>query len=230
MNFSPSYPCCFTHTRQPLGHAILALCRVRVGLMSVLLDQRPSLLTLRRRLLIFVRMIHRYYSAVRLLDGVHVGRTAIAFSHRSVVWFTSDISEVSRFSCMEFPDVRGVYDYAGPAKRLALSFPAVLPSALRQRRRPDCNFSKLDTQPACAPVYASLCHLASSTQNSGSSGSLLLSRKALSSSTPCRFIPAHRQPVFRSSLQNHEVPAGIPGPLWFDSGCPPFLPGVLPLV
>jgi len=28
---------------------------------------------------------------------------------------TSGISEVSRFSCMEFPDVHGVYDYAGPA-------------------------------------------------------------------------------------------------------------------
>ena len=27
----------------------------------------------------------------------------------------SGISEVSRFSCMEFPDVHGVYDYAGPS-------------------------------------------------------------------------------------------------------------------
>jgi predicted ATPase len=44
-----------------------------------------------------------------------------------------------------------------------------------------------------AAVYASLATSRRSTQNSGSSGSLLLSRKALSSSTPCRFIPAHRQ-------------------------------------
>jgi hypothetical protein len=35
--------------------------------MDVLLDQRPSLLTLRHRLLDFVRVIHRYYAAVRLL-------------------------------------------------------------------------------------------------------------------------------------------------------------------
>src|SRR4051812_49143032 len=83
------FPCCFTHTRQPLGYASLALCRVRAGLMSVLLDQRPSLLTLRRWFPIFVRVIHRYCSAVRLLEGVRVGRTAIAFSHRPVVWFTS---------------------------------------------------------------------------------------------------------------------------------------------
>ncbi len=59
-----TFPCCFPHTRQPLGHALPALCRVRVRLTSVLLDQRPSLLTLRRRFSVFVRMIHRYCSAV----------------------------------------------------------------------------------------------------------------------------------------------------------------------
>ena len=53
------FPCCLTHTRQPLGHAHLALCRVRAELMSVLLDQRPSLLTLPPRFPISVRMIHR---------------------------------------------------------------------------------------------------------------------------------------------------------------------------
>src|SRR5260221_207978 len=48
-------PCCFPHTRQPLGHANLALCRGRVRLTSVLLDRRPSLPTLRRRVPVFVR-------------------------------------------------------------------------------------------------------------------------------------------------------------------------------
>ena len=72
----------FPHTRQPLGHARPALCRVRVRLTSVLLDQRPSLLILRQRLPVFVQMIHRYCSAVRLLEGVHAGCTAIAFSRR----------------------------------------------------------------------------------------------------------------------------------------------------
>ena len=28
-------------------------------------------------------------------------------------WLLANL-EVSRFSCMEFPDVHGVYDYAGP--------------------------------------------------------------------------------------------------------------------
>jgi hypothetical protein len=44
---------------QPLGHALPALRRVRVRLTSVLLDQRPSLPTLRRRRSVFVRMVHR---------------------------------------------------------------------------------------------------------------------------------------------------------------------------
>jgi hypothetical protein len=78
------FPCCLAHTRQPLGHTSLALCRVRAGLMSVLLDQRPSLLTLRWRFPAFVRMIHRYCSAVRLLEDVHAGRTAFAFTRRPV--------------------------------------------------------------------------------------------------------------------------------------------------
>ena len=76
--------CCPAHTRQPLGHADLALRRGRAELMSVLLDQRPSLLTLRPRFPAFVLMIHRYCSAVRLLEGVHAGRTALAFTRRPV--------------------------------------------------------------------------------------------------------------------------------------------------
>src|SRR5450631_1352190 len=76
--------CCLANPRQPLGHACLALCRVRAGLMSVLLDQRPSLPTLRRRFPAFVRMVHRYCSAVRLLEDVHAGRTALAFTRRPV--------------------------------------------------------------------------------------------------------------------------------------------------
>ena len=54
------FPCCFPHARQTLGHALPALCRVRVRLASVLLDQRSSLLTLRRRSFVLVRMTHRY--------------------------------------------------------------------------------------------------------------------------------------------------------------------------
>src|SRR5881394_3985355 len=36
---------------------------------------------------VFVRMIHRYYAAVRLLADVHAGRAAWAFARRPAVWF-----------------------------------------------------------------------------------------------------------------------------------------------
>src|SRR5262249_9617332 len=48
-------PCRLPHTLQPLGHAYPALCRGRVRLMSVLLDQRPSLPRLRQRFPVFVQ-------------------------------------------------------------------------------------------------------------------------------------------------------------------------------
>src|SRR5260370_2125382 len=61
----------------------------------------------------------------------------------------------------------------------------------QKRQRPDCIFSKLDTQPTCTPVYASPTTSRCATQNSGPSASLLLSRRTLSFPASCRFIPAH---------------------------------------
>src|SRR5215472_2742277 len=116
-------------------------------------------------------------------------------------WFASGISEVSRFSCMEFPDVHGVYDYAGPPNSSRCRcWTCGLPRWV-QRRRPACKFSKLDTQPIFSPVYASLDTSQRPAQNSGPSGSLLLSREALASSTPCRFIPAHHHIFFPPRLE-----------------------------
>src|SRR5207302_11085558 len=58
---------------------------------------------------------------------------------------------------------------------------------------PIASFRSSIAQPACTPVYASPSASRQTTQNSGPSGSLLLSRKTLSFSTSCRFIPAHRE-------------------------------------
>src|SRR5208283_3471045 len=68
--------CCFAHTVQPLGHAFLALCRTHVWLNDVLLRLCPSLPNLRGRLPSLVRLVHRYYGTVRLLQYVHVRRAA----------------------------------------------------------------------------------------------------------------------------------------------------------
>ena len=62
------------------------------------------------------------------------------------------------------------------------------------RRRPNWEFSQLNTQPTYTPVYASWHTSRCAAQNSGPSGSLLLTREALSSSTSYRFIPAHPLP------------------------------------
>src|ERR1039458_6633192 len=51
--FLPSFPCCFSHTVQPLGHALAALCRVHVWLHDVLLHLRPSLPNLRQSICSF---------------------------------------------------------------------------------------------------------------------------------------------------------------------------------
>src|SRR5437899_10586335 len=69
---------CLLHTAQSLGHSFPALSRARVGLSDVLLGPRPFLPCLRRRWLFFVRQVHRYYGAVRLLQSVPVRCTAIS--------------------------------------------------------------------------------------------------------------------------------------------------------
>jgi hypothetical protein len=92
---------------------------------------------------------------------------------------------------MKLPGVSGVYDYAGPSRNLRCrSRPCCLPP-MQKRQRPDCIFSELNTQPTCTPVYASPNTSRCATQNSGPSGSLLLSRRTLSFPASCRFIPAH---------------------------------------
>ncbi len=74
--FLLSFLCYFSHTVQPLGHALPVLCRVHVQLNDVLLCLCPSLPNLRGRLPSLVRLVHRYYDTVRLLRHVHVRSTA----------------------------------------------------------------------------------------------------------------------------------------------------------
>jgi len=55
---------------------IPALSQEHVCPNDVLLQLRPSLPSLRRKLPSIVRPVHRYYGAVRLLQDVHARRTA----------------------------------------------------------------------------------------------------------------------------------------------------------
>src|SRR5436305_1192854 len=121
--------CCLPHTRQPLGHASPALRREHVELSSVLLDQRPSLPTLRKLAIVFVRMVHRYYAAVRLLRERSHQPHGLGLRWPSCCPSGSaGIAEVSRFSCMKFPDVLWVLRLRGTAPGLALASWFILPS------------------------------------------------------------------------------------------------------
>src|SRR5215471_10653756 len=116
----------------------------------------------------------------------------MAFADRS--WpVDQDVQEISRFSCMLFLSVRGFLDYAGPSKPLAISVVAVLPSSLPERsRRPvPSAFRSSIARPTDTSVYASSDTSRYRLQDSRPDGfAILLSRRALSSPTTCRFIPA----------------------------------------
>jgi len=79
-----------------------------------------------------------------------------AFANRSRPAWDRDALEVSRFSCMLFLDVLGVCDHAGPCVgSRSIAAAGVAFSQKGKDRHPDLSFSRLNTQPADASVYAS---------------------------------------------------------------------------
>src|SRR5207244_3574107 len=64
------------------------------------------------------------------------------------------------------------------------------------RRRPGCKFSQLNCPPRLYPCLRFTESLTVSAQDSGPSGSLVLSRKNFAFSASCRFNPAHINPHF----------------------------------
>src|ERR1035438_7567187 len=116
----------------------------------------------------------------------------MAFADRSCCE-SQDVQEISRFSCMLFLSVHGFLDYAGPNQPLAFNVVVVLPSSSQdgvgvqnhaffeaQSPRPLMPLSTLQTTPRDA-----------ARKTRGQNGfATLLFRRALSSPTTCRFIPA----------------------------------------
>src|SRR6266550_3934735 len=102
------------------------------------------------------------------------------------------IPEVSRFSCMKFLGVLWGLRLRRTERELALSSPFILPSAhYKDVGVRVASFRSSIAHPTYSPVHASLCTSRYPTQNSGPSGSLLLTRKNFAFSASCRFIPAH---------------------------------------
>ena len=141
------------NTRRP------ALCRVRAKWKSVLLDQQPSLLTLRRRACRLCSndssVICRCPTPRRRARGPY-GLSLLPPSCGSVA--ATGVSEVSRFSCLKFLGVSGVFDYAGLNTELALSFQFMLPSAhYKDVGVRVASFRSSIAHPTYSPVYASPC-------------------------------------------------------------------------
>src|SRR5262249_24240408 len=113
------------------------------------------------------------------------------------------VSEVSRFSCVKCLGVLWGLRLRRTERELALSLSLMLPSAITRASASGLHLSELNTQPTYSPVYASPCTSRCPAQNSGPSGSLLLSREKFSFSASPRFIPAHCNSDFSTATQNH---------------------------
>ena len=105
---------------------------------------------------------------------------------------TVGVSEVSRFSCMKFLGVSGVFDYAGlnedsRYRPCSCCLPRILTASASGL---DVFAAQLPTPPI--PCLRFTESLAVSAQDSGPRGSLILSRKNFAFFASCRFSPAHR--------------------------------------
>jgi hypothetical protein len=123
-------PAACPHTRHLLDTRNPAQCRERVRWKSVLLDQQPSLLTLRRRAFRLCSndssVLCRCPTPRRRARGPY----GLSLLPPSCHYVSTGISEVSRFSCMKYLGVSGVFDYAGLKQELALAPLIMLPAAI----------------------------------------------------------------------------------------------------
>ena len=204
--FLSSFPLLLAHTAPSLGHSFPALCRARVGLSDVLLGPRPSLPCLRRRLILFVRQVHRYYGAVRLLRSMPVRCTAYSlFGPVSILVKIEKIqrSPGSRACC--FSACAGSQTTQSRPATREFSRSVVLPSRSGIRSASlVIPFRSSIARPTDALVYASTATSRQQSQDSGSGWSrCLLSCRALSSPTTCRFNPAHPRHRFELRFTAH---------------------------
>src|SRR5712692_1564275 len=129
----------------------------------------------------------------------------MAFADRSLS-LDQDVQEISRFSCMLFLSVRGFLDYAGPSNPLAITWLLFCLPPLRNGVGIlfQTGFSKLNHPAHRYPCLRFKRYLAiSPARLEARMDSLLLSCRALSSPTTCRFIPAlSENPVSRDLSEN----------------------------
>jgi hypothetical protein len=202
--FLSLFPGYWSHTAQSLGHWFPALSRARVGRSDVLLSPRPFLPCLRRRLLLVVRQVHRYYGAVRLLWNVPSRCAAIRlFGLVSIL--------VGSRGSRGLPVL--VHVVSQRARVLRLRSASRPLANLRGRlcclpcwgsgRRSIPSFSELHSPAHRYPCLRFDGNLAASAARLRvKMESLLLSCGALSSPTTCRLSPAHPRHGFEPGSQH----------------------------
>ncbi len=135
----------------------------------------------------FIGTTARSDSSAAYMSGVRLA--AFADRPRSA---GPDAPEVSRFSCMQFLSVRGVFDYAGPAGSRSTAAGRVAFLCCNRVRRPDSVFRSSIPGP---PMPLSTLHRTPRDGRVQDSRPrwirFLLSCRTLSFPTTCRFIPAH---------------------------------------
>jgi hypothetical protein len=144
-----------TYPFQRMWHACPALRPERGLLDQVPLGRSPSLPSLRSLLQGFVREVRRYYRTVRLPMFVHHRREPSGFPTRPVRPSTQANmgSPGSRARC--FSACMGSLTARGSAASCDIDATNVAFRLLQRRRHPGVSLSRLNTQPAPAPVNAS---------------------------------------------------------------------------
>src|SRR6516165_10058094 len=147
--------CRLAHGGKPVRRGPPALCPGRGRPAAVPLGRGPFLHGLRRGRALFVRLLHRSYSLVRLLIRVRAHRSAVAFMGRSGVPLRTRMRSPSfrskNFStCARSPTARG----SSHASHYAMGDVA-FSSAERDRHLGSRPVSQLNTRPVASPVNAS---------------------------------------------------------------------------
>src|SRR5258708_29044928 len=101
---------------------------------------------------------------------------------------------------MKFLDVSGVFDYAGLGRCSRYRACSCCLPHITRASASGLSVYGAEYPPRLSSVYASLSTSRYPAQDSRPSGSLLLSRKELSSSASCRFIPAHRKVLITATI------------------------------
>ena len=192
----------------PIDTLFRARCPGRSRLTDVSLGRTPSLHKL-RRLVVFVRSLHRYYGSVRLPNTVHTGITDLP-SPAVPPTITSGRCWGLSVLVHETSRSPGSRDSARSDCHSPFASQPILPPPWHHKSSTWKPFLSKLNSPACAPL-STLRQPVTRTRRMtrGRGGWLALPRTALSSAVSCRFIPdafgaSHAPAHERTNSRTHE--------------------------